>query len=88
MSKYGLDNNSDTDDLKKGLKRALDNQFLMDKGAYPCSLLQAMKLLEQFKPEVLAEAMTGKPGGDSSVAFAQTEGYAPTSFNCCAKGHT
>ena len=28
------------------LKRALDNQYLMDKDAYPCSLPQAMKLLE------------------------------------------
>eukprot|EP00957_Ditylum_brightwellii_P182196 13881095-Ditylum_brightwellii.AAC.1 len=60
----------------------------MVKDAYPCFLLQAMKLLKQFKPEALAEATTGKPGGDSSVAFDQTKGYAPTCFNCCAKGHT
>eukprot|EP00957_Ditylum_brightwellii_P078703 5983948-Ditylum_brightwellii.AAC.1 len=60
----------------------------MDKDTYPCSLLQAMKLLEHFKPEALADATTGKPGGDTSVAFAQTEGYAPTCFNCHAKGHT
>eukprot|EP00957_Ditylum_brightwellii_P007526 569135-Ditylum_brightwellii.AAC.1 len=51
MSKHGLDDNSNTDDLKKGLKPALDNQFLMDKDAYPCSLLQAIKLLDPFKPE-------------------------------------
>eukprot|EP00957_Ditylum_brightwellii_P188781 14369788-Ditylum_brightwellii.AAC.1 len=89
MSERGLDDNSDTDELKKvildtersacnkylaclfilvaygqryqGLKQALDNQFLMDKDTYPCSLPQAMKLLEQFKPEALAEATTGKP---------------------------
>ena len=30
----------------QGLKRALDNQYLMDKDAYPCSLPQAMKMLE------------------------------------------
>eukprot|EP00957_Ditylum_brightwellii_P012484 944065-Ditylum_brightwellii.AAC.1 len=47
-----------------------------------------MKLLEQFKPEAFAEAATGKPGGDSGVAFAQTKGYVPTCFNCHAKGHT
>eukprot|EP00957_Ditylum_brightwellii_P180717 13767711-Ditylum_brightwellii.AAC.1 len=45
----------------QGLKQALDNHFLMDKGAYPCSLSEAMKLLEQFKPEALVEATTGKP---------------------------
>eukprot|EP00957_Ditylum_brightwellii_P138573 10562288-Ditylum_brightwellii.AAC.1 len=75
MSKRGLDDDSNTDDLKKGLKQALDNEFLMDKDAYPCSLPQAMKVLEQFKPEALAEATTGKPSGDSGVAFAQTKGY-------------
>eukprot|EP00957_Ditylum_brightwellii_P125807 9590883-Ditylum_brightwellii.AAC.1 len=67
----GLDNNNNTDDLKKMVDST-----------------RAMKLLEQFKPESLAEATTGKPGGDSGVAFAQTEGYAPTCFNCHAKGHT
>eukprot|EP00957_Ditylum_brightwellii_P091855 6994196-Ditylum_brightwellii.AAC.1 len=47
-----------------------------------------MKLLEQFKPEALSEAMIGEQGGDSGVAFAQTKGYVPTCFNCRAKGHT
>eukprot|EP00957_Ditylum_brightwellii_P163778 12468717-Ditylum_brightwellii.AAC.1 len=60
----------------------------MDKDAYPCTLPQAIKLLEQFKPEALADATTGEPGGDTGVAFAQTEGYTPTCFNCRAKGHT
>ena len=67
MSERGLEDDSDTYDLKKviadaertclfilvadggryqGLKRVLDNQYLMDKDAYPCSLPQAMKLLE------------------------------------------
>ena len=42
----------------------------MDKDVYPCSLPQAMKLLEQFKPEAFAEAVTVKLGGDSGIAFA------------------
>eukprot|EP00957_Ditylum_brightwellii_P077607 5897308-Ditylum_brightwellii.AAC.2 len=60
----------------------------MDKDAYTCALLQAIKLLEQFKPEALVDATRGKPGGDTDVAFAQTEGYTPTCFVCCEKGHT
>eukprot|EP00957_Ditylum_brightwellii_P055802 4228277-Ditylum_brightwellii.AAC.1 len=116
VSECGLDNNSNTDNLKKvisdaergaceeylaclfilvadggryqGLKQALDNQFLMDKDAYPCTLPQAIKLFEQFKPEALTDAMMGETGGDTNVAFAQTEGYTPTYFNCYAKGHT
>ena len=116
MSERGLDDDSDTDKLKKvlsdaersscdkylaclfilvadggryqGLKRALDNQYLMDKDAYPCSLPQAMKLLEQFKPEAFNEAAAGEPASDAGVAFAQTDGYVPTCFNCRAKGHT
>eukprot|EP00957_Ditylum_brightwellii_P108733 8294713-Ditylum_brightwellii.AAC.1 len=60
----------------------------MDKDAYPCTLPHAIKLLEQFKPDALANMTTGKPGGDTSIAFAQTEGYTPTCFNCCAKGYT
>ena len=60
----------------------------MDKDAYPCSLPQAMKLLEQFKPEAFNEAAAGKPVSDTGVAFAHTNGYVPTCFNCRAKGHT
>ena len=60
----------------------------MDKNVYPCSLPQAMKLFQQFKPEAFAEAATGEPGGDSGVAFAQTDGYVPTYFNCRVKVHT
>ena len=45
----------------QGLKRALDNQYLMDKDAYPVNLPQALKLLEQFKSESFANAATGKP---------------------------
>ena len=35
----------------QGLKYDLDNQYLMDKDVYPCTMPQALKLLEQFKPE-------------------------------------
>ena len=52
----------------------------MDKDAYPCNLPQALKLLEQFKPEVIADAATGEPADDSGVAFAQTKGQIPTCF--------
>ena len=42
----------------QGLKRALDNQYLMDKNAYPVNMPQALKLLEQFKSESFAGATT------------------------------
>ena len=51
----------------QSLKGALDNQYLMDKDAYPETLPQALKF---------NDAATGKPAGDSGVAFAQTKGYA------------
>ena len=35
----------------QGLKRALDNQYLMDKDAYPITMPQVLKLLEKFKAE-------------------------------------
>ena len=64
----------------QGLKQVLDNQYLMDKDAYPKTLPQALKLLEQFKSESFADAATGEPAGDSGVAFAQTNSYLPTCF--------
>ena len=36
----------------QGLKRALDNQYLMDNDAYPTTMPQALKLLEKYKAEV------------------------------------
>ena len=60
----------------------------MDKDAYPETLPQALKLLDQFKPESFADTATGKPAGDSVVAFAQTQRYLPTCFKCGTKGHT
>ena len=78
-----------TDDGRyQGLKQALDNQYLMDKDAYPETLPQALKLLEKFKSESFNDTATGKPAGDSGVAFAQTERYSPTCFKCGMKGHT
>ena len=71
--------------MHQGLKRALDNQYLMDKDAYPETLSQALKLLEQIKPEAFADTATVEPSDDSGVAFAQTEGYLPTCFNCDMK---
>ena len=38
----------------QGLKRALDNQYLMDKYAYPTTMPHALKLLEKYKAEVSA----------------------------------
>ena len=72
----------------QGLKQALDNQYLMDKDAYPVNLPQALKLLEQFKSELFADAATGEPAGDFGVAFTQTNSYGPTCFKCGVKGHT
>ena len=60
----------------------------MDTDAYPKTLPQALKLLEQFKLELFADAATGKPAGDSGVAFTQTERYSTTCFKCGMKGHT
>ena len=75
-------------DRYQGLKQALDNQYLMEKNAYPETLPQALKLLEQFKSGLIADAATSEPAGDSDVAFAQTNSYSPTFFKCDTKGHT
>ena len=55
----------------------------MDKDAYPVNLPQALKLLEQFKSELFADAVTGEPAADSGVAFVQSNSYSPT----CIKLH-
>ena len=72
----------------QGLKRALDNQYLMDKDAYPCTRPQVLKLLEQFKPESTNEVIPAESGGDPSVAFTHAGGYQPMCYNCHAEGHT
>ena len=38
----------------QGLKRALDNQYLMDKDSYPTTMPQALKIIEKYKAEVVA----------------------------------
>ena len=62
----------------QGLKRALDNQYLMYKDAYPCTRPQAFKFLEQFKPESTNEVIPAESGGGPGVVFTQTGGYQPT----------
>ena len=56
----------------QGLKRALDNQYLMDRDAYPTTMPQALKLLETFKPESTADVAPNETGGGAGVAFTQT----------------
>ena len=53
----------------QGLKRALDNQYLMDRDAYPTTMPQALKLLETFKPESTADVAPNETGGGAGVAF-------------------
>ena len=60
----------------------------MDKDAYPCTRPQALKLLEQFKPESTNEVIPAESGGEPGVAFMQTGGYETTCYNFHAKGHT
>ena len=40
----------------QGLKHALDNQYLMDKDAYPTTMPQTLKLIEKYKAEVVGYA--------------------------------
>ena len=53
----------------------------MDKGAYHCTLPQALKILEQFKPEGSTDVV-GEPATDSGIASIQSKGYVPKCFNC------
>ena len=55
----------------QGLKRALDNQYLMDKDEYPTTMPQALKLLEKYKAEFGATEHNADSAGESGVAFAQ-----------------
>ena len=56
----------------QGLKCALDNQYLMDKDAYPTSMTQDLKLLEKFKANNGTATIATDYDDDSVVAFAQT----------------
>ena len=55
----------------QGLKRALDNQYLMYKDTYPTTMPQALKLLEKYKAEVGATEQNVDSAGEYGVAFAQ-----------------
>ena len=56
----------------QGLKRALDNHYLMDKDAYPTTMPQAIKLHDKYKAEVSATKQNADSAGESGVSFAQT----------------
>ena len=74
----------------QGLKRALDNQFLLDKDAYPTTMPQALNLLEKFKAEV-GTTPKGRTdsGEESGVDFAQAQSWAKimVCHHCGVKGH-
>ena len=55
----------------QGLKRALDNQYLMDKDAHPTTMPQDLKILEKYKAEVGATEQNADSAGESGVAFAR-----------------
>ena len=59
----------------QGLKRALDNQYLMDKDAYPTTMPQALKVIEEYKAEVGATEQNADSAGESGVAFAQADAW-------------
>ena len=68
----------------KGLKTTLDNQFLLDKSAYPKELSQALKLLKTFKSTELARPRPEPPAA-GGVAFIQQG--SDQCFSCGKKGH-
>ena len=76
-------------DCFQGLKRALDNQFLLDTDAYPTTMPKALKLLEKVKSEV---GTTPKghaySGDDYGVAFVQAQIWAHSMLchHCGVKG--
>ena len=73
----------------KGLKEALDNQFLLDKSAYPQELSEALKLLKNFKVSGGSGAANRAQQPETAVpsaglAFAQASDQC---FACGGKGH-
>ena len=61
----------------QGLKRALNNQFLLDKYSYPTTVPHALKLLDKFKAEVgTTPKGHAEPGVESGVFFAQAQSWA------------
>ena len=52
----------------------------MDKDAYPTTMSQALKLLEQFKPETTPDVASNDSGGGAGVAFTQAGAERASSF--------
>ena len=73
----------------QGLKRALDNQYLMDKDAYPTTMPQALKILEKYKDEDGATEQNADSSGESGVVFAQADSRQlnTTCYGCGDRGH-
>ena len=74
----------------QGLKRALNNQFLLDKDVYLTNIPQALNILESFKAEV-GTTLKGRAGSgdESGVAFAQAQSWAQSMLchHCGVKVH-
>ena len=79
------------DNRYKGLKQALDNEHLMSKGAYPRSMVDALKLLKNDVVPGNKKHEAHSKGEESGVAFAQTRGARDLThvvcFSCGKKGH-
>ena len=73
----------------QGLKRALDNQYLMYMDAYPTTMPQAIKLLENYKAEVGTTEQNSDSAGESGVAFSQDDAWKSntTCYSCGERGH-
>ena len=73
----------------QGLKRALDNQYLMDKDAYPTTMPQELKILEKYKSEVGATEHNAESAGESGVDFSQADAWKSntTCYTCGERGH-
>ena len=74
----------------RGLIAPLDNQYLMDKDAYPTTMPRALKLLEKYKAEVGATEQNADSAGESGVAFSQADAWQSntTCYSCdeCCHG--
>ena len=53
------------------LQRALYNQYLMDKYAYPTTMPQDLKILDKYKSEFGDTEQNADSAGESGVAFAR-----------------
>ena len=65
----------------QGLKRALYNQYLMDRDAYPTTMPQVLKLLETFKPDSTADVAPNDTGGAAGAGSGVGAGAATST--CC-----